>query len=68
MRYLDNTADSMDMSLGKLWEIVKGRETWCPAVHEVAESDSAYRLNNKYNSKREEALQHLWNEEMKRNQ
>ena len=40
-RWLDSNIDSVDISLSKLWEIVKDRETWCPAVHEVAESDSA---------------------------
>ena len=40
MRWLDGIINSMDMSLSKLWEIVREREAWFTAIHEVLKSES----------------------------
>ena len=40
MRWLEGTTNSMDMSLGKLWEMVKDREAWRVVIYEAAKSQT----------------------------
>ena len=42
MRWLDGTTDSIEMSLSKLWEMVKDREAWRAAVHDVTKNQTVF--------------------------
>ena len=47
MEWLDSITDSMDMNLGRLWEVVEDRGALCAAVHGVTELGMTYWRNNK---------------------
>ena len=49
MKWLDGITDSVNMNLGELQEMVRDREAWHAAVHEVKKSETTWQLNNSIN-------------------
>ena len=50
MRWLGGITNSIDMSLSKLWEMVKDGKPWCAAVHEIEEADMAEQFGQQQGS------------------